>query len=56
MTGQIVNNDVMNAVSTSQFRIMTDGGAIFSGVVSLENNRGFCAVALRQGGPVFIPG
>ena len=56
MTGQIVNNDVVDGVSTSQFRIMTDGGAIFSGVVSLEDKRGFCAVGLRQGGPVFIPG
>ena len=41
---QIVNDDVMGGVSTSQFQILTNGGAIFSGVVSLENNGGFASV------------
>ncbi len=41
---QIVNDDVMGGVSTSRFRILTNGGAVFSGVVSLENNGGFASV------------
>ena len=41
---QIVNDDVMGGVSTSQFQLLTNGGAIFSGVVSLENNGGFASV------------
>ncbi len=41
---QVVNDDVMGGVSTSQFQILTNGGAIFSGVVSLENNGGFASV------------
>ena len=41
---QIVNDDVMGGVSTSQFQVLTNGGAIFSGVVSLENNGGFASV------------
>jgi len=41
---QIVNDDVMGGVSTSQFQILTNGGAVFSGVVSLENNGGFASV------------
>jgi monofunctional biosynthetic peptidoglycan transglycosylase len=41
---QIVNDDVMGGVSTSRFQILTNGGAIFSGVVSLENNGGFASV------------
>jgi len=48
---QVVNDDVMGGVSTGQFQILTDGGAIFSGVVSLENNGGFASVrssAVRQ--------
>jgi monofunctional biosynthetic peptidoglycan transglycosylase len=48
---QIVNDDVMGGVSTSRFQILTNGGAVFSGVVSLENNGGFASVRsspLRQ--------
>ena len=41
---QIVNDDVMGGVSTSSFHILTNGGAVFSGVVSLENNGGFASV------------
>ncbi len=41
---QIVNDDVMGGVSTSQFQVITNGGAVFSGVVSLENNGGFASV------------
>ena len=40
---QIVNDDVMGGVSTSQFQIRSNG-AVFSGVVSLENNGGFASV------------
>ena len=41
---QIVNDDVMGGVSTSRFQILATGGAVFSGVVSLENNGGFASV------------
>ena len=41
---QIVNDDVMGGVSTSRFQILTNRGAVFSGVVSLENNGGFASV------------
>lgn len=41
---QVVNDDVMGGVSTSQFLNLTNGGAVFSGVVSLENNGGFASV------------
>ena len=41
---QVVNDDVMGGVSTSQFQLLTNGAAIFSGVVSLENNGGFASV------------
>ena len=41
---QIVNDDVMGGVSTSRFQILTNGGAVFSGVVSLKNNGGFASV------------
>ena len=41
---QIVNDDVMGGVSTSRFQILTNGGGVFSGVVSLENNGGFASV------------
>jgi hypothetical protein len=40
---QIVNDDVMGGVSTSRFQILTNG-AVFSGVVSVENNGGFASV------------
>ncbi len=41
---QVVNDDVMGGVSTSQFQLLTNSGAVFSGVVSLENNGGFASV------------
>lgn len=41
---QAVNDDVMGGVSTSQFQFLAHGGAVFSGVVSLENNGGFASV------------
>lgn len=41
---QVVNDDVMGGVSTSQFQVLTAGAAVFSGVVSLENNGGFASV------------
>jgi hypothetical protein len=40
---QIVNDDVMGGVSTSRFQVSTNS-AVFSGVVSLENNGGFASV------------
>jgi monofunctional biosynthetic peptidoglycan transglycosylase len=46
---QIVNDDVMGGVSTSHFQILTNGGAVFSGVVSLENNGGFASVRSAPG-------
>jgi Complex I intermediate-associated protein 30 (CIA30) len=46
---QIVNDDVMGGVSTSRFQILTKGGAVFSGVVSLENNGGFASVRSSPG-------
>jgi monofunctional biosynthetic peptidoglycan transglycosylase len=41
---QVVNDDVMGGVSTGRFQILTNGGAVFSGMVSLENNGGFASV------------
>ena len=46
---QVVNDDVMGGASTSQFKLLTNGGAIFSGVLSLDNNGGFASV---RSGPV----
>ena len=46
---QVVNDEVMGGVSTSQFQLLTNGGAIFSGVVSLENNGGFASVRSSPG-------
>lgn len=43
---RIVNDGVMGGLSTSQIKPSPDGGAIFSGVVSLENNGGFASVRL----------
>jgi hypothetical protein len=40
---QIVNDDVMGGVSTSQFQVHATNAA-FSGAVSLENNGGFASV------------
>jgi monofunctional biosynthetic peptidoglycan transglycosylase len=41
---EVVNDDVMGGVSKSQFQVLTNGCALFSGVVSLENNGGFASV------------
>jgi NADH dehydrogenase [ubiquinone] 1 alpha subcomplex assembly factor 1 len=41
---QTVNDVVMGGVSTSSFQILTNGGAVFNGVVSLEHNGGFASV------------
>jgi NADH dehydrogenase [ubiquinone] 1 alpha subcomplex assembly factor 1 len=41
---KIVSDDVMGGLSTSRFLILASGGAVFSGVVSLENNGGFASV------------
>jgi monofunctional biosynthetic peptidoglycan transglycosylase len=46
---EVVNDDVMGGVSTSQFEVQTNGGAVFSGTVRLENNGGFASV---RSGPV----
>lgn len=43
-TWQVVNDDVMGGVSTSRFQVTTNGMAVFSGVLSLENNGGFASV------------
>ncbi|MEY6434122.1 CIA30 family protein [Thioalkalicoccus limnaeus] len=40
---QVVNDDVMGGISTSRFEL-TDGLAVFRGVVSLENFGGFASV------------
>jgi monofunctional biosynthetic peptidoglycan transglycosylase len=41
---EIVNDGVMGGVSSSRFARNTDGYAVFSGEVSLENNGGFASV------------
>ena len=41
---QVVNDDVMGGVSTSQFQVLTNGFALFSGTLRLENNGGFASV------------
>ena len=43
-TWEVVNDDVMGGVSTSQFEVLTNGGAVFSGTVRFENNGGFASV------------
>lgn len=45
---QVVNDSVMGGVSTSAF-IEGDGGAVFRGVVSLENNGGFASIRTVPG-------
>jgi hypothetical protein len=40
---QVVNDDVMGGVSSSRFQVLTNS-AVFSGVVSLENDGGFASV------------
>ena len=46
---EVVNDDVMGGVSSSEFQVVTNGGAVFSGTVRLENNGGFASV---RSGPV----
>jgi monofunctional biosynthetic peptidoglycan transglycosylase len=46
---EVVNDDVMGGVSTSQFQLLTNGCAVFSGTLRLENNGGFASV---RSGPV----
>ena len=41
---EVVNDDVMGGVSTSRFQVLTNGGAVFSGTVRLDNNGGFASV------------
>ena len=41
---QAVNDGVMGGVSTGQFQLQTNGCAVFSGTVRLENNGGFASV------------
>ncbi|MGF1547565.1 MAG: CIA30 family protein [Thiotrichales bacterium] len=41
---EVVNDDVMGGVSTSQFQVLTNRYAVFSGTVRLENNGGFASV------------
>jgi NADH dehydrogenase [ubiquinone] 1 alpha subcomplex assembly factor 1 len=41
---EVVNDDVMGGVSTSQFQVLTNGCAVFSGTVRLEKNGGFASV------------
>ena len=40
----VVNDNVMGGVSTSQFQVLTNDCAVFSGTVRLENNGGFASV------------
>ena len=41
---QVINDDVMGGISTSQMRVSTNGTLVFEGRVSLENNGGFASV------------
>lgn len=41
---KVVNDAVMGGISKSKFYINPDGDGTFEGIVSLENNGGFCAV------------
>ena len=41
---EVVNDDVMGGVSTSQFQVLTNACAVFSGTVRLENNGGFASL------------
>ncbi len=46
---EVVNDDVMGGVSFSQFQVLTNGCAVFSGTVRLENNGGFASVRSAAG-------
>jgi hypothetical protein len=39
--GQIVNDGVMGGLSSGSFQILPNSGAVFSGIVSLDNGGGF---------------
>ncbi len=41
---QVVNDDVMGGVSTSQFKHVDNECTVFNGIVSLQNNGGFASV------------
>jgi hypothetical protein len=41
---EVVNDDVMGGVSASGFQVLTNGVAVFSGTVRLENSGGFAFV------------
>ena len=41
---EVVNDGVMGGISTSQFQVLTNTCAVFSGTVRLENNGGFASV------------
>jgi hypothetical protein len=41
---EAVNDDVMGGLSSGQFQLLTNGCAVFSGTVRLENNGGFASV------------
>jgi hypothetical protein len=43
-TWEVVNDSVMGGVSTSQFQVLSNGYAVFSGTVRLEHNGGFASV------------
>ena len=48
----VINDGVMGGVSRSSFKKADPAGAVFAGVVSLENYGGFCSVSSRQPAPV----
>jgi len=48
---QIVNDNVMGGISRSSFRMLDEGYAVFSGIVSLENNGGFASVRAQSRQP-----
>jgi monofunctional biosynthetic peptidoglycan transglycosylase len=49
---QVINDGVMGGVSRSTFTKAEPAGAVFAGVVSLENYGGFCSASSRQSAPV----
>lgn len=46
---KIVNDTVMGGKSQSQFKVNSDGHAVFSGDISLKNYGGFCSVRYSFG-------
>ncbi len=48
----VINDGVMGGISRSTFTKAGPAGAVFAGVVSLENYGGFCSVSSRQPAPV----